>query len=251
MLRNYAMELKERNKHTTEKIQVETNTNLTLNSRVFKRIYVCLGSLEVGFIAGRREILGLDGDFIKGPYIGQILTTVGVDSNNGDDFDLQPNSNFTFILNKQKNPPYKFKWTEKTVPVVEVDACPNACEIWKAIKRLKQGESINVQDLETNLYWEFRKFTSWDGESLESYYSRFYKMMNELVRNKCDVTNHQVNVQFLLQLQPEWQRACGSVSLEFKAVFKFRWMLLNISLNLKNEYVGLDCNSAGIRWERH
>nr|GEZ55394.1 retrovirus-related Pol polyprotein from transposon TNT 1-94 [Tanacetum cinerariifolium] len=39
-----------------------------------------------------------------------------------------------------------------------VDACPNACEMWKAIERLKQGESINV------------------------------------------------NVQFLLQLQPEWQR---------------------------------------------
>ncbi|GKB63264.1 gag-pol polyprotein, partial [Tanacetum coccineum] len=87
-----------------------------------------------------------------------------------------------------------------------VDACPNACEMWKAIERLKQGESINVQDLETNLYWEFRKFTSRDGESLESYYSRFYKMMNELVRNQCHVTNHQVNVQFLLQLQPEWQR---------------------------------------------
>nr|GFC62423.1 hypothetical protein [Tanacetum cinerariifolium] len=45
-----------------------------------------------------------------------------------------------------------------------------------------------------------------DGESLESYYSRFYKMMNEFVRNQCDVTNHQVNVQFLLQLQLEWQR---------------------------------------------
>ncbi|GJV34148.1 hypothetical protein Tco_1394548 [Tanacetum coccineum] len=88
-----------------------------------------------------------------------------------------------------------------------VDACPNACEMWKAIKRLKQGESINVQDHETNLYWEFGKFTSQDGESLESYYSRFYKMMNELVRNKCDVTNHQVNVQFLLQLQPKWQRS--------------------------------------------
>ncbi|GJY26296.1 hypothetical protein Tco_0401022 [Tanacetum coccineum] len=33
----------------------------------------------------------------------------------------------------------------------------------------------------------------------------FYKMMNEVVRNQCDVTNHQVNVQFLLRLQPEWQ----------------------------------------------
>nr|GEX28414.1 integrase, catalytic region, zinc finger, CCHC-type, peptidase aspartic, catalytic [Tanacetum cinerariifolium] len=43
-----------------------------------------------------------------------------------------------------------------------VDACPNACEMWKAIERLKQGKSINVQDLETNLYWEFGKFTSQD-----------------------------------------------------------------------------------------
>nr|GEZ95695.1 hypothetical protein [Tanacetum cinerariifolium] len=50
-----------------------------------------------------------------------------------------------------------------------VDACPNACEMWKAIER-------------------------------------FYKMMNELIRNQCDVTIHKVNVQFLLQLQPEWQR---------------------------------------------
>ncbi|GJX86247.1 hypothetical protein Tco_0337021 [Tanacetum coccineum] len=86
------------------------------------------------------------------------------------------------------------------------DACPNACEMWKAIEWLKQGESINVQDLKTNLYWEFGKFTSRDGESLESYYSRFCKMVNELVRNQCDVTNHQVNVQFLLQLQPKWKR---------------------------------------------
>nr|GEX92887.1 hypothetical protein [Tanacetum cinerariifolium] len=122
------------------------------------------------------------------------------------------------------NAPYKLGWIDKEVPKSEgspitrteridndiystVDACPNACEMWKAIERLKQGESINVQDLETNLYWKFGKFTSQDGESLESYYSRFYKMMNELIRNQCKVTNHQVNVQFLLQLQPEWKRA--------------------------------------------
>ncbi|GJU09170.1 hypothetical protein Tco_1125600 [Tanacetum coccineum] len=150
--------------------------------------------------------------------------------------DTKPNSEL--IHHCLQNPPYTYQWAKKTVPVAEgssettterymenyknvlqdirdqlnaeaeavqiiltgidndiystVDACPNACEMWKAIERLKQGESINVQDLETNLYWEFGKFTSRDGESLESYYSRFY--------------NHQVNVQFLLQLQPEWQR---------------------------------------------
>ncbi|GJU19731.1 retrovirus-related pol polyprotein from transposon TNT 1-94, partial [Tanacetum coccineum] len=91
--------------------------------------------------------------------------------------DTKPNKDL--IHHCLANPPYKFKWVEKTVPVAEgidndicstVDACPNAMEMWKAIER-------------------------------------FYKMMNELVRNQCDVTNHQVNVQFLLQLQPEWQRS--------------------------------------------
>nr|GEY50535.1 Gag-Pol polyprotein [Tanacetum cinerariifolium] len=57
------------------------------------------------------------------------------------------------------------------------------CEMWKAIERLKQGESINVQDLETNLYWEFRKFTSQDGESLESYYSRSIGYENQQIGN--------------------------------------------------------------------
>ncbi|GKB56123.1 retrovirus-related pol polyprotein from transposon TNT 1-94 [Tanacetum coccineum] len=78
--------------------------------------------------------------------------------------------------------------------------------MWKVIERLKQGESINIQDLETNMYWEFGKFTSHEGESLESYYLHFYKMMNELVRNQCIVTNHQVNVQFILPLKPKWKR---------------------------------------------
>ncbi|GKA50569.1 hypothetical protein Tco_0743642 [Tanacetum coccineum] len=79
-------------------------------------------------------------------------------------------------------------WTEKTVPVAEGNSETTtegytenyknvSQDIWdqlnaKAIERLKHGESINVQDLETNLYWQFEKFTSRDGESLESYYSR-------------------------------------------------------------------------------
>ncbi|GJR62845.1 retrovirus-related pol polyprotein from transposon TNT 1-94 [Tanacetum coccineum] len=87
-----------------------------------------------------------------------------------------------------------------------VDACKTAHEMWIAIERLQQGESLNIQDVKTNLFWEFGKFTSHDGESMESYYSRFYKMMNEMIRNNLTVATMQVNVQFLQQLQPEWSR---------------------------------------------
>ncbi|GKE52928.1 hypothetical protein Tco_1488084 [Tanacetum coccineum] len=87
-----------------------------------------------------------------------------------------------------------------------INACTTAKEMWIAIKRLQQGESLNKQDVKTNLFWVFGKFTSRDGESIESYYSRFYKIMNEMVRNKLEVATMQVNVQFLQQLQPEWSR---------------------------------------------
>ncbi|GJR86539.1 hypothetical protein Tco_0210550 [Tanacetum coccineum] len=124
--------------------------------------------------------------------------------------DTKPNSELIHYC--LQNPPYTYQWAEKTVPVAEgssettterymenyknvsqdirdqlnaeaeavqiiltgidndiystVDACPNACEMWKAIERLKQGESIN----------------------------------------------------FLLQLQPEWQRSQQSTRNRGKAI---------------------------------
>ncbi|GJU83681.1 hypothetical protein Tco_1286046 [Tanacetum coccineum] len=102
--------------------------------------------------------------------------------------DTKPNNELIHYC--LQNPPYKFEWTEKTIPVAEgsletttkgyIENYKNVSqdirnrldvEAEKSIERLKQCESINVQDLETNLYWEFGKFTSRDGESLESYYS--------------------------------------------------------------------------------
>nr|GEV67117.1 hypothetical protein [Tanacetum cinerariifolium] len=97
-----------------------------------------------------------------------------------------------------------------------VDACQTAQEMWEAIERLQQGESLNIQDVKTNLFWEFGKFTSHDGESMESYYTRFYKMMNEMIRNNLTVTTMQVNVQFLQQLQPKWSRFVTIVKQQHK-----------------------------------
>ncbi|GKD34521.1 hypothetical protein Tco_1250030 [Tanacetum coccineum] len=54
-----------------------------------------------------------------------------------------------------------------------VDACTIAKEMWTTIERLQHGELLNKQDVKTNLFREFGKFTSRDGDSIESYYSRF------------------------------------------------------------------------------
>nr|GEV48721.1 hypothetical protein [Tanacetum cinerariifolium] len=124
-----------------------------------------------------------------------------------------------------KNPPYKYTWVDKVVPVSKGSSETTTETYMENYKNVSQdirdqlnaeAEAVQIilKGIDNDIYSTVDacpnaceiKFTSRDGESLESYYSRFYKMMNELVRNQCDVTNHQVNVQFLLQLQPEWQR---------------------------------------------
>nr|GEW32817.1 serine/threonine protein kinase SRPK1 [Tanacetum cinerariifolium] len=82
-----------------------------------------------------------------------------------------------------------------------IDACTTAKYMWIAIERLRQGESLNKQDVKTNLFWEFGKFTSRDGESIESYYSRFY--MNEMrivsVAEAKEIVDNQVVQQTRIQ----------------------------------------------------
>ncbi|GJX67579.1 mutator type transposase [Tanacetum coccineum] len=127
MLRDYVMELQKCNPNTTVKIDVYRDEDADSNTKKFRRIYVCLGALKDGFKAGGRDLIGLDGAFMKAPYEGQLLTAVSVDANNGiypvaygivesesldswlwflsalgDDLDLHINSNFTFITDRQK-----------------------------------------------------------------------------------------------------------------------------------------------------
>ncbi|GJW29148.1 mutator type transposase [Tanacetum coccineum] len=98
MLRDYVLELQESNPNTTVKIHVQSEADHEVPTRVFKRIYVCLGPLKAGFKAGIRDLLGLDGEFMKENTKSWtwFLTQLG------DDLDLYRNLNFTFVSDRQK-----------------------------------------------------------------------------------------------------------------------------------------------------
>nr|GEX34028.1 hypothetical protein [Tanacetum cinerariifolium] len=89
------------------------------------------------------------------------------------------------------------------------DACKTTQEMWRTTERLQQGESLNKQDVKTNLFWEFGKFTSKDRESIESYYSRFYKMMNEMQQHKLDEVSYHKLFDILKQYQKEVNKLCA------------------------------------------
>ncbi|GKD23673.1 hypothetical protein Tco_1225376 [Tanacetum coccineum] len=100
-----------------------------------------------------------------------------------------------------------------------VNACLNACEMWKAIERLKQGESINVQNLKTNLYWDFGKFASQDGESLESYYSRGKAIVNSSLPTY-DQEPTMVVEDDEMSKDKEIDKLMDLISLSFKKIYK-------------------------------
>nr|GEV41748.1 integrase, catalytic region, zinc finger, CCHC-type, peptidase aspartic, catalytic [Tanacetum cinerariifolium] len=97
---------------------------------------------------------------------------------------------------------YAQSYTPSTVTIPAIPVTDDSPEV----PERTAGKSLNIQDVKTNLFWEFGKFTSHDEESMESYYFIFYKIMNEMIRNNLTVATMQVNIQFLQQLQLEWSR---------------------------------------------
>ncbi|GKC64106.1 hypothetical protein Tco_1096704 [Tanacetum coccineum] len=89
---------------------------------------------------------------------------------------------------------------------VAVDSCETAQEIWLCVQQMMKGSDIGIQEKRAKLFNEWERFTSTDGESIESYYHRFLKMMNDFKRNKHFPEKISSNLKFLNNLQPEWSR---------------------------------------------
>ncbi|GJU28084.1 mutator type transposase [Tanacetum coccineum] len=105
LLRDYVLELQRTNPDTTVKLDVERCFDPSEPTRQFRRIYICLGALKKGFKAGMRDLLGLDGCFMKGQYLMEVETLNSWSwflTCLGDDLDLTRDSNFTFMSDKQK-----------------------------------------------------------------------------------------------------------------------------------------------------
>ncbi|XP_071901085.1 uncharacterized protein [Coffea arabica] len=72
---------------TVKKSNHDSHISLQIDRRnveeraTFQRIYYGLGALKNDFLKGCRPIIGLDGYFLKSPFGGQLLTTLGRDAN--------------------------------------------------------------------------------------------------------------------------------------------------------------------------
>nr|GEW64060.1 reverse transcriptase domain-containing protein [Tanacetum cinerariifolium] len=74
------------------------------------------------------------------------------------------------------------------------------------VNQMMKGSDIGIQEKKAKLFNEWERFTSNEGESIESYYHFFLKLMNDLKRNKHFPEKIASNLKFLNNLQPEWSR---------------------------------------------
>nr|GFB16042.1 hypothetical protein [Tanacetum cinerariifolium] len=91
--------------------------------------------------------------------------------------------------------------SDKELKQIEADE-----EIWLRVQQMMKGSDIGIQEKKAKLFNEWERFTSNEGESIESYYHRFLKLMNDLKRNKHFPKKIASNLKFLNNLQPEWSR---------------------------------------------
>ncbi|GJV67571.1 retrovirus-related pol polyprotein from transposon TNT 1-94 [Tanacetum coccineum] len=87
-----------------------------------------------------------------------------------------------------------------------VDSCETAQEIWLHVQQMMKGSDIGIQEKKAKLFNEWERFTSTDGESIESYYHCFSKLMNDFKINKHFPEKIASNLKFLNNLQLEWRQ---------------------------------------------
>nr|GEV93127.1 hypothetical protein [Tanacetum cinerariifolium] len=76
----------------------------------------------------------------------------------------------------------------------------------QAIQTILLGLLEDIYEKKAKFFNEWEKFTSNEGESIESYYHHLLKLMNGLKRNRQFPEKIASNLKFLNNLQPEWSR---------------------------------------------
>nr|GEW94899.1 hypothetical protein [Tanacetum cinerariifolium] len=94
----------------------------------------------------------------------------------------------------------------------------------------------DVPEKKAKLFNEWERFTSNKEESIESYYHRFLKLMNDLKRNKHFPEKIASNLKFLNNLQPEWSRHKEVDELKAERLAKIQDPLA-LMANSNNTYV--------------
>nr|GEV66833.1 DNA-directed DNA polymerase [Tanacetum cinerariifolium] len=178
-----------------------------------KENYVPWSSCLLRYAKSRPNGKLIHNSILNGPYVRKIIPEPG-DANHEinvtETFHLQTNDE---LSGKELKPIEADDQAIQTILLglpedicAAADSCETAQEIWLRVQQMMKGSDIRIQEKKAKLFNELERFTSNEGESIEPYYHRFLKLMNDLKRNKYFPEKIASNLNFLNNLQPEWSR---------------------------------------------
>nr|GEW55962.1 hypothetical protein [Tanacetum cinerariifolium] len=156
-----------------------------------KENYVPWSSRLLSYVKSRPNEKLIYNSIMNGPYVRQMIPEPG-DRNRkipvSGTFHKQTNDELTKKELKQ------VKTDDQSIQTIllglpediyaAVDSCETAQEIWLRVQQIMKGSDIGIQEKKAKLFNEWEMITSTDGESIESYYHRFLKLMNDFKGNK-------------------------------------------------------------------
>nr|GEY47669.1 hypothetical protein [Tanacetum cinerariifolium] len=89
----------------------------------------------------------------------------------------------------------------------------DAKDIWDNVKMLLEESELTKEDRESQLYDNFEHFKLHKEESINDYYVRFSKLINDMRNNKMTMPKLQLNSKFMNNMLPEWGRFVTAVKL--------------------------------------
>nr|GEW11657.1 hypothetical protein [Tanacetum cinerariifolium] len=150
-----------------------------------KEIYIPWSSRLLRYAKSRPNGKLIHNSILNGPYVRKMITELG-------------DANRDIITTETSHLQTDDELSDKELKQIEADD--------QAIRTILLGFDIGIKEKKAKLFNEWERFTSNEGESIESYYHRFLKLMNDLKRNKHFLEKIASNLKFLNNLQPEWSR---------------------------------------------
>nr|GFB05688.1 retrovirus-related Pol polyprotein from transposon TNT 1-94 [Tanacetum cinerariifolium] len=89
----------------------------------------------------------------------------------------------------------------------------DAKDIWDNVKMLLEGSELTKYYRELQLYADFEHFRKHKEESINDYYIRFSKLINDMRNIKMTMPKLQLNSKFVNNMLPEWGRFVTAVKL--------------------------------------
>nr|GEV62051.1 integrase, catalytic region, zinc finger, CCHC-type, peptidase aspartic, catalytic [Tanacetum cinerariifolium] len=89
----------------------------------------------------------------------------------------------------------------------------DAKDIWDNVKMLLEGSELTKEDRESQLYDDFKHFRQHKKESINDYYVRFSKLINDMRNIKMTMPKLQLNSNCVNNMLPEWGRFVTTVKL--------------------------------------